>query len=89
MLGWHRGESDQGIMAAVNVSTSIAYAVPKPPNFTASAPSTGPSVKPRLNDAMFSADAAGRSSAGSSRATIALAAGPSSADATDWSATSA
>ena len=39
------------------------------------APSSGPTVKPRLNDAMFSALAAGSSSAGSSRATIALRAG--------------
>ena len=57
------------------MTTSIAYAAPNPCHRIASAPSSGPNVKPRLNDAMLSAEAAGISSLSSSRGTIALRAG--------------
>ena len=55
--------------------TSTVYAAPKPCQVIISAPSSGPKVKPRLNEAMFSALAAGRSSLSSSRGTIAARAG--------------
>ena len=59
----------------MKVSTSTAYAAPKPCQATTAAPSTGPTVRPRLNDAMLSALAAGISSRPISRGTIALRAG--------------
>ena len=59
----------------MKVTTSMVYAAANPCQVITSAPSSGPKVKPRLNDAMFSADAAGISYLSSSRGTIALRAG--------------
>jgi hypothetical protein len=59
----------------VNVSASTVYAASKPPQLISRAPTIGPIVNPRLNEAMLSALAAGIRSIGSSRAMIALRAG--------------
>ena len=65
------GNRKSAYKAAVNVSASTAYAASTPCQPMMTPPSNGPSVKPRLNDAIVRAFVAGNSSRDTMRGRIA------------------